>query len=65
MMKRDASFTQLLREPLWNYWVPVIVTLKVKLVIPLTLDETLSVNSAWTDEPAASVKFSLFQLRVM
>jgi hypothetical protein len=39
---------------LWSYWVPVIVTLKVKLVIPLMLDETFSVNTAGTDEPAGS-----------
>jgi hypothetical protein len=51
---RDASFRSLSQVPLWSYWVPVIVMLKVKLAIPLTLDETLSVNSAWTDEPAAS-----------
>jgi hypothetical protein len=38
---------------------------KLKLVTPLTLDETESVKTAETTDPEVNTEFSLFQLKVI
>jgi len=39
---------------LHSYCVAVMIMLKLKLVTPLMLDETVRLSTAWTDAPTAS-----------